>query len=89
MKKLTIIAGALALGFGAAACDSQAENEVEEIGTAIDERAEADADILEATEAGGPNEEAAEEQADAIREQGEETKDHLEDAADEMDAAPQ
>jgi len=40
-------------------------------------------------EAGGPNEEAAEVQADAIRERGEETKDELEDAADEMDSTPQ
>ena len=40
-------------------------------------------------EAGGPNEQAAEEQADAIRERGEETKDELEDAADQMDATPQ
>lgn len=89
MKKLTTIAGILALGAGLAACDSKAENQVEEIATGIDERAEADADILEASEKGGPSEEAAEKQADAIREQGEETKDHLENEADEMDAAPQ
>ena len=45
--------------------------------------------MIEAVEAGGPNEEAAEIQADAIRERGEETKDRLEDAADEMDPEPQ
>ena len=72
-----------------AGCDSQAENEVEETATAIDEADEAQADLIEAVEAGGPNEEAAEVQADAIRERGEETKDQLEDAADEMDPEPQ
>lgn len=89
MNKLVAIASAAALGVSLAACDSQAENQVEEIAEGIDERAEAEADILEASEAGGPNEEAAEIQADAIRRDGEETKDHLEDEADTMDAAPQ
>jgi len=89
MNKLVTLAGAAALGLGLAACDSEAENQVEEIATGIDERAEADADILEATEKGGPSEEAAEKQADQIREEGEETKDRLEDEADEMDPDPQ
>lgn len=84
-----MVAGALALGWGVSACDSEAENQVEEIATGIDERAEAEADILEASEAGGPNEEAAKKQADAIRKEGEETKDRLEDEADEMDPDPQ
>src|SRR5690606_11852527 len=44
---------------------------------------------VEAMEAGGPGEEAAKAQADAIRERGEETEDRLEDAAGGMDAAPQ
>ena len=61
----------------------------EETATAIDEADEAQADLVEAMEAGGPNEEAAEIQADAIRERGEETKDHLENMADEMDDTPQ
>lgn len=89
MKNLAIIATATGLTFALTACDSQAENQVEETATAIDEADEAQADLLEAMEAGGPNEEAAEVQADAIRERGEETKDELEDAADEMDATPQ
>ncbi len=86
MNKLAIIAG---LGLSLAACDSQAENQVEETATAIDEADEAEADLVEAMEEGGPNEEAAEVQADAIRERGEETKDELEEAADDMDATPQ
>jgi len=89
MKKFAMVAGAAVLACGLAACDSAAENQVEQTAEAIDERAEAQADLVEATEAGGPNEEAAEAQADAIREDGEQTKDNLEDAADEMDATPQ
>ena len=86
MHKLAFFAAA---GLALAGCDSQAENEVEQTATAIDEADEAQADLIEAVEAGGPNEEAAEIQADAIRERGEETKDRLEDAADEMDPEPQ
>ena len=88
MNKLAIIAAA-GLGLSLAACDSQAENQVEETATAIDEADEAEADLIEAMEEGVPNEEAAEVQADAIRERGEETKDELEEAADDMDATPQ
>jgi outer membrane murein-binding lipoprotein Lpp len=89
MNKRPIFAAVAATGFAMAGCDSQAENQVEETATAIDEADEAQADLIEAVEAGGPNEEAAEVQADAIRERGEETKDELEDAADEMDPEPQ
>ena len=80
-----LAAGALAL----AACDSQAENEVEQTAEALDESYEAEADLVEAMEAGGPNEEAAETRADALREEGEELKDDLENSADEMDRTPQ
>ena len=89
MKKLALFAAVAASGLALAACDSQAENEVEQTAEAIDEADEAQADLIEAVEAGGPNEEAAERQADAIRERGEDTKDRLEDEADEMDATPQ
>ena len=89
MNKRAIFAAVAATGLTLAGCDSEAENQVEETATAIDEADEAQADLIEAVEAGGPNEEAAEVQADAIRERGEETKDELENAADEMDSAPQ
>ena len=46
-------------------------------------------DLVEDMADGGPNEEAAEDQADALEATGEEIKDDLEDAADEMDATPQ
>jgi outer membrane murein-binding lipoprotein Lpp len=89
MTKLPLFAAAAAAGLALAGCDSQAENEVEQTATAIDESYEAEADLVEAVEAGGPNEQAAEKQADALREEGEEIKDRLEEEADEMDAAPQ
>ena len=72
-----------------AACDSAAENQTEDIAEAIDESYEAEADMVEAIEEGGPNEEVAEERADMLREEGERTKDDLEDAADELDDTPQ
>ncbi len=89
MTRLALFAAVAAGGLALAGCDSAAENQVEETATAIDEADEAQADLIEAMEAGGPNEEAAETQAEAIRERGEETKDELEDAADEMDSTPQ
>ena len=72
-----------------AACDSAAENQTEEVAEAIDESYEAEADMVEAIEDGGPREDAAEAQADAIRAEGEQIKDDLENAADELDASPQ
>ena len=89
MNKRTIFTAVAATGFAMAGCDSQAENEVEEQATALDEAYEADADLEEAMTEGGPEEKAGEAKADALREEGEEIKDRLEDEADEMDAAPQ
>jgi nitrous oxide reductase accessory protein NosL len=88
MKKPALLA-AIAFGLALAACDSAAENQVEQTATAIDESYEAEADLVESMEAGGPNERAAERQADALRAEGEQIKDDLEDAADEMDRTPQ
>ena len=87
MKTLAITTAALA--FALAGCDSAAENEVEQTAEAIDESYEAEAALVEAQEAGGPSEAAAEQQADALRKEGEEIKDHLEDEADELDSTPQ
>ena len=89
MNKRTIFTAVAATGFAMAGCDSQAENEVEEQAVAIDEAYEADADLEEAMTEGGPEEEAGEAAADELRATGEETKDQLEDAADEMDPEPQ
>ena len=89
MNSRVIFTAVAATGFALAGCDSKAENEVEEQATAIDEAYEADADLEEAMTDGGPEEKAGEQRADALREKGENIKDHLEDEADEMDAAPQ
>ena len=89
MNMHTMAVAVAMTGLILAGCDSQAENEVEKTATAIDEAYEAEADLVESVEAGGPNEKAAEQQADALRERGEDIKDGLEDEADEMDAAPQ
>jgi uncharacterized lipoprotein NlpE involved in copper resistance len=89
MTKLAIIAATAAFGFALAGCDSKAENEVEEQAEAIDEAYEADADLEESLTQGGPDEKAGEAAADAMREQGEDIKDHLEDEADQMDSTPQ
>jgi predicted secreted protein len=76
-------------GLALAGCDSQAENEVELQAEAIDEAAEGQANVVEAFGQGGPDEEAANDAAVNIAEEGEQTKDRLEDMADEMDEAPQ
>lgn len=89
MNNRVIFAAVAAAGFALTGCDSQAENEVEQTAEAIDESYEAEADLVQSMEAGGPNEEAAEAEADALREEGEEIKDRLEDDADAMDALPQ
>ena len=89
MNQRTIFAAVAATGLALAGCDSKAENEVEEQATAIDEAYEADADLEEAMTEGGPDEKAGEAKADALRAEGEGTKDKREDDADEMDAAPQ
>ncbi|WP_126173146.1 hypothetical protein [Altericroceibacterium xinjiangense] len=72
-----------------AACDSQAENEVEQQATALDEAAEADAEMMEAFAQGAPDEQAVERKAEAVAQEGEQLKDSLENAADEMDETPQ
>ena len=89
MNNRVIFTAVAATGFALAGCDSQAENEVEQQATAIDEAYEADAELEEAMTEGGPDEAAGEAKADQLRETGEETKDDLEDAADQMDPEPQ
>jgi len=89
MNKRVIFAAVAATGLALAGCDSQAENEVEEQATAIDESYEAEADLEEAMTEGGPEGAAGEARAEALREEGEEIKDQLEDEADELDALPQ
>jgi len=89
MSKNWTMIPAAAVVMALAGCDSQAENEVELQAEAIDEAAEGQARMTEAFGQGGPNEEAANDAAVHIAEEGEQTKDRLEDMADEMDEAPQ
>ena len=81
MKKLIGAASVAALGLALAACESPAENEMEEQAEIIDDQSEMRADELE--DAG------LEQPAEIVEERGEEVADMLEDRADQMDEAPQ
>ncbi|RKF22538.1 hypothetical protein D6851_04790 [Altericroceibacterium spongiae] len=85
MKKIAMFAAAAAMGLGLAACDSAAENNMEDQADAVEDQADATADAM--TE--GDVSEATEEKADAIEDAGEAKADAMEDAADDMDADPQ
>jgi methylmalonyl-CoA mutase cobalamin-binding subunit len=89
LKQVLAAATAATLGLATTGCDSPAQQEVDAQAEAIDEAYEADADLVEAYAEGGPNEEAAEKAADALRKEGEETKDHLKDMSDELGDTPQ
>jgi len=88
MKSATSLLVATAF-LALAACDSAAENEVEQTAEAIDESYEAEADINRALAEGTPQEEAVDEGADRLEAEGEAIKDDLEDQADDLDTAPQ
>jgi hypothetical protein len=80
--------GLFAAGLALAGCDSQAQKEVKEQAKAIDKSYEAEADIKEAVAAGTPNAAAAHNQAEALRNEGEKTKDHLIGEAKELSKVP-
>jgi len=84
MKTLLKFGAIAALGLTLAACDSQAEKEIDQQAEAIDESYEAQADVVEAMGKGSPDEEAAKQQADQLRKQGEQTEEHLKDMAKEL-----
>ena len=93
MKKVSniILAGsALVAGLALAGCDSKAQKEVSQQAEAIDKSYEAQAQLTEAVAAGAPNavQQAAENKAEALRNEGEKTKDHLKDMAKELDEVP-
>jgi len=91
MKTFRIVATAAVAGaaLSLAACDSGAENAMEDEAEAIDESYEAEADAMRDMADGTANEEVVDDQADALEAEGEEIKDTMEDNADTMDAAPQ
>lgn len=84
----TLAGGLLAAGFALSGCDSQAQKEVKEQAKAIDKSYEAEADLKEAVAAGSPNAAAAHNEAEALRNEGEKTKDHLVSEAKELGKVP-
>ncbi len=86
MKRIHLITAAALAAFGLSlsACESKAEKEVEKQAKAIDKSAEADADLMEAQALGSPDRNEVHEKAEALRNEGEATKDHLMNLADEL-----
>lgn len=91
MKTFRIVATAVVAGaaLSLVACDSGAENQMEDQAEAIDESYEAEADVMRDAADGTATEDMVDDQADALEAEGEQIKDNMEDAADDMDAAPQ
>ena len=86
MKKLAITAVASVLALGAVACsdDTPAENEVERQADAIHDAYDADAEVKDSLAQGAPDEEIQEDQADQLREKGDQVRVDLKQQADEM-----
>jgi hypothetical protein len=77
----TIFAASLLVtGFALSGCKSEAQKEVDQQAKAIDKSYEAQADLKEAVAAGAPNavQAAAHNQAEALRNEGDATRKHLE-----------
>lgn len=87
MKRLfsmAMIGPVALLGLTVGGCDSQAKKEVKEQAEAIDQSAKADADLMEARALGSPEANAVHNEAEALRNEGEQTKDHLKNIAGEL-----
>jgi hypothetical protein len=84
----TLAGGLFVAGLLLSGCDSQAQKEVKQQAKAIDQSYEAEADLKEAVAAGSPNAAAAHNQAEALRNEGEKTKDHLVGEARELSKVP-
>ena len=82
MKKIVAFASAAALGLGVAACDSAAENEMEDQAEEMEDAADAEIDSMEDSGA------ITDDQADAMEDAVDEDAEAMEEAADEMDAEP-
>ena len=88
MNKLlnsALVASLAGLCFTTAACDSKATKEAKTQAKAIDESYEAEADLKESLAKGGPDEKAAHNEAEVLREKGEHIKDHLVNELDDVD----
>ncbi|WEK47604.1 MAG: hypothetical protein P0Y56_04740 [Candidatus Andeanibacterium colombiense] len=79
----------VALSLALAGCGkTEAQKEVDKQADAIDKSYEAQADVVEALGTNAPDEEAAKQKADALRDKGEAIKDDLKDQAKHLDDAP-
>lgn len=76
------------LALGLAGCDSQAQKEVKQQADAIDKADEAKANLIDSIAATSSNAAAMHNEADAIRAQGEATKDRLKNEANHLDDKP-
>jgi len=86
-----ILAASLLLtGVALSGCKSEAQKEVDQQAKAIDKSYHAEADLKEAVAAGAPNsvQATAHNQADALRNEGDATKKHLEKEAKELKDVP-
>lgn len=81
--KTAMVASVAAMGLSLAACDSAAENEMEDNAEAMEDAADAEIDQMEDTGA------ITDDQADAMEDNVEAEADAMEDAADDMDATPE
>ncbi len=81
--KTAMVASVAAMGLSLAACDSAAENEMEDGAEVMEEQAEAEIDQMEDSGM------MTDDQADAMEDNVEAEADAMEDAADDMDATPQ
>ncbi|GEM_PF-1342706 len=87
---IALAAPLLVAGLALTGCKTEAQREVDQQAEAIDDSYEAEADLREAIAAGAPNavQNEARNQAEALREQGERTKDHLQNMAKELKEVP-
>ena len=85
--KSAMFASVAAMGLSLAACDSAAENKMEDDTNATREAADEQADAIEdqADAVDGPAEDAMEDKAEAVDDAGEAKADAMEDAADKSD----
>ena len=87
---ITCLAPVALAGLALSGCGSKAQKEVDEQAKAIDKSYEAEADIKEAVAAGAPKAEQARahNEAEALRNQGEDIKDNLQAEAKELKKVP-
>jgi outer membrane PBP1 activator LpoA protein len=84
----SIALGALAIGLAACNGETEAQEEIDEKAEAIEASYDAEAQLIEAQAENAPDEKQAEDQADAVRAEGDKAADHLKEMGDELDEGP-